>query len=53
MTIDMGDATVAELPNLMIFTSYNISIRAETVEPGENSETVIVTTDENCEFKKC
>ena len=52
MTIDMGDATMAELPNLMIFTRYNISIRAETIEPGESSETV-VTTDEDCEFKKC
>ena len=49
----MGDATMAELPSLMIFTSYNISIQAETVEPGESSETVVVTTDEDCEFKKC
>lgn len=50
MTIVMGDATMTELTGLMIFTNYSISVQAETVEPGDPSETITVTTDEDCEF---
>ena len=45
-----GDATMATLTDLMIFTSYNISVRAVTVDLGDPSELVVVTTDEDCEF---
>ena len=50
MMIVMGDATMAEVTGLMIFTNYSISIVAETVDLGDPSETVTVTTDEDCEF---
>ena len=46
-TINDGMATMTELTNLMIFTRYNISIRAVTVEAGEPSVVVAVTTDED------
>ena len=48
--IIMGDATMADVTGLMIFTNYSISVVAETVELGDPSETVTVTTDEDCEF---
>ena len=44
-----GKTTTTELTGLMIFTTYNISIQAMTVELGDPSETVTVTTDEDCE----
>ena len=50
MTTVMGDATMAEVTDLMIFTNYSISVQAETVECGDPSETITVTTDEDCEF---
>ena len=46
----MTSETTAELTGLMIFTNYNISVRAVTVELGDPSETVTVTTDEDCEL---
>jgi hypothetical protein len=46
----MGDVTMAELTDLMIFTTYSISVVAETVDSGDPSETVTVTTDEDREF---
>ena len=49
MTV-VGDATMAELTGLMIFTNYSISIQAETVERGDPSETVTVATDEDREL---
>ena len=50
MAVAMSDATMAEVIGLMIFTNYSISVMAETVEPGDPSETVTVTTDEDREF---
>ena len=43
------DATVTttELTGLMTFTTYNISVAAETVQRGDPSDTVTVTTDED------
>ena len=50
MTTVIGDATMAELTGLMIFTNYSVSVQAETTELGDPSETITVTTDEDCEF---
>ena len=44
-TVD-SEVNMTELTGLMIFTTYNVSVQAETVELGDPSEVVSVTTDE-------
>ena len=51
MIVVMGGATMADLTSLMIFTTYDVIVQAETVERGDPSEIVMVTTDEDCELQ--
>ena len=45
-----GQFNMAKIYGLLIFTTYNVSVRAETVEIGDPSNIVSVTTDEDSKF---
>lgn len=46
-----GQTTMIEIMGLSTFTTYSVSVQAETVEIGDPSNTVNVTTDEDSEFQ--
>ena len=51
-TVEDRMATMTVLSPLTIFTTYSISVQAETVDIGDPSEVVVVTTDEDRKFVK-